>query len=72
MLHFVGILSSRFAHDARSQEHKDCSTFNVLTNVFSGNIYKPVTEGLAVKIFKILKPSTLSTYASCKTDALTN
>jgi len=23
LLHLVGILSSRFAHDARSQEHKD-------------------------------------------------
>jgi len=27
LLHLVGILSSCFAHDARSQEHKRCTTY---------------------------------------------
>ena len=31
MLHLVGILSSRFAHDARSQEHK---TFELIYSIF--------------------------------------
>jgi hypothetical protein len=35
----------------------NCSLFNILTKVFSDIIYEPITVGLLVKIFKILKTS---------------
>ena len=40
LLHLVGILSSRFAHDARSQEHK-------IFNIFHNRVeFGTILEGL--------------------------
>jgi len=44
LLHLVGVLSSRFAHDARSQEHKETICLQLGGLVVAGKGFDTVTD----------------------------